>query len=175
MTTSMEPCKLGVKIFVANPEVVDIHEFIPVFQGWIEQQKIKGHLLIDVHDYSHVEKGPGVLLVAHEGNFSMDEANGRLGLVYCRKQSVANPLKTAFEAAQAACRSLEAEPKLNGVKFPTGEFLVFSNDRLLAPNTAGARQQLEPVIKHAFAGATVTLAPQSADPRERLAFVVHLR
>jgi hypothetical protein len=168
----MELYKLGVKIFAANPEVADIREFIPVFQGWIQQQKIKGHLLIDVHDYSHVSNGPGILLVAHEGNFSMDQADGRLGLVYYRKQPVADPLKTAFETAQAACRLLEAEPKLNGLKFCANEFQVFSNDRLLAPNTAETRQQLEPVIKRAFAGATVTLAPQSADSRERLAFAV---
>jgi hypothetical protein len=166
--------KLGVKIFAANPEAVDIHEFTPVFQNWIQQQKIKGHLLIDVHDYSHVHNGPGILLVAHEGNFSLDQADGRLGLVYYRKQPVAEPLKTAFVTAQTACRLLEAEPKLNGIKFRADEFLVFSNDRLLAPNAPEARRQLEPVIQRAFAGATVTPAPRSADPRERLAFVVRL-
>ena len=168
----MELYRLGVKIFAANPGVVDVHEFIPVFQSWIQQQKIKGHLLIDVHNYSHVQNGPGILLVAHEGNFSMDQMDGRLGLVYYRKQPVAEPLKTAFEAAQAACRVLETESKLNGLKFRANEFLVFSNDRLLAPNTVEARQQLVPIIKRAFTNATVTLAPQSADPRERLAFVV---
>ena len=168
----MELYKLGVKIFAKNPEVVDLHEFIPVFHDWIRQQKIAGHLLIDVHDYSHVQSGPGILLVAHEGNFSMDGADGRLGLAYYRKQPVADALRTVVEAAQAAGRLLEAEPGLNGLKFRTDEFLVFSNDRLLAPNSPAARKQLEPVIKRAFANTTVTHAPQSADPRERLAFVV---
>ena len=174
VTTFMNLYKLGVKIFAANPERVDLHEFIPVFQGWIRQQKIGGHLLIDVHDYSHVHNGPGILLVGHEGNFSIDQADGRFGLVYYRKQPVADPLRTAFESAQTACRLLEAEPRLNGIEFCADEFLVFSNDRLLAPNTTEARQRLEPVIQRAFAGATVTLASQSADPRERLAFVVRL-
>jgi hypothetical protein len=172
MTTDLY--KLGVKIFAGNPEVVNLHDFIPVFQNWIQQQMVKDHLLIDVHDYSHVHHGPGILLVAHEGNFSMDQADGRLGLVYYRKQPVAEPLQTAFETAQAAGRLLEAEPKLNGIQFRSDEFLVFSNDRLLAPNAPEARRQLEPVIQRAFAGATVTLAPQSIDPRERLAFVVRL-
>ena len=132
---------------------------------------IKGHLLIDVHDYSHVQNGPGILLVAHEGNFSMDETTGQLGLVSTANEPVADPLKAAFEAARTACRLLESEPKLKGIKLHTNEFLVFSNDRLLAPNTAEARQQFEPVIKRAFGKAAVTLAPQSADPRERLAFM----
>jgi hypothetical protein len=168
----MDLYKLGIKMFVANPGAVDIRDFIPVFHSWIQEQKIGGHLLIDVHDYSHVQNGPGILLVAHEGNFSMDQAEGRLGLVYYRKQPVAGGLKTAFETAQAGARLLEGEPTLNGIKFRDDEFLVFSNDRLLAPNTIEARAQLETAIKRAFAGATVSLTLRATDPRERLAFVV---
>lgn len=168
----MELDKLGIKIFVANPGAVDIRDFIPVFHSWIQEEKIEGHLLIDVHDYSHVQNGPGILLVAHEGNFSMDQAEGRLGLVYYRKQPVADSLNIAFETAQAATQLLEGEPTLNGIKFRADEFLVFSNDRLVAPNTAEARTELERAIKRAFAGATVSLASRASDPRERLAFVV---
>jgi hypothetical protein len=169
----MELYKLGIKIFVTNPNAVDIRDFIPVFHSWIQEQKIEGHLLIDVHDYSHVQNGPGILLVAHEGNFSLDQAEGRLGLVYYRKQPVAgDSLKIAFEAARNAVRLLEGEPTLNGIRFRANEFLVFSNDRLLAPNTAEARAELEPAIRHTFPGASVSLAPRAADPRERLAFVV---
>jgi hypothetical protein len=65
---------------------------------------------------------------------------------------------------------LEAEPKLNGVKFKTDEILVVANDRLLAPNDAASRAKFEPVIAKALGKAKV--APQAADPRERLAFVV---
>jgi len=165
--------KLGIKIFVANSGVVTIRDFIPVFHSWIQEQKIEGHLLIDVHDYSHVQNGPGILLVAHEGNFSMDQAEGRLGLVYYRKQPVAgDSLKIAFETAWSAVRLLEGETTLKGIRFRTDEFLVFSNDRLLAPNTPETRAELEPAIKHTFPGATVSLALRAADPRERLAFVV---
>ena len=169
----MELYKLGIKIFVANPSAVDIRDLVPVFHSWIQEQKIDGHLLIDVHDYSHVQNGPGILLVAHEGNFSMDQAEGRLGLVYYRKQPVAgDSLKIAVEAARSAVRVLEGEPTLNGIRFRTNEFQVFSNDRLLAPNTAAARAELEPAIKRAFPGATLSLAPRAVDPRERLAFIV---
>lgn len=171
----MDLYKIGVKIFVANPQVVDIHDFIPVFHGWIQQQKIEGHQLIDVHDYSHVENGPGILLVAHEANFSMDQEGGRLGLFYYRKRPLeggfeAN-LKMVSETALQACKLLEAEPKLKGIKFRTDEVLVIANDRLLAPNDATSRAKLEPVIAKVLGKAK--LAPQAAaDPRERLAFVV---
>jgi hypothetical protein len=170
----MDLYKIGVKIFVSDPKVVDIHDFIPVFHSWIQQQKIDGHQLIDVHDYSHVENGPGILLVAHEANFSMDQEGGRLGLFYYRKRPLEGGLEanleTVLDTALQACKLLEAEPKLNGIKFNTDEILVVANDRLLAPNEAESRTMLETVIASTL-GAT-ELAPQSEDSRERLAFVV---
>jgi hypothetical protein len=170
----MDLYKIGIKIFVTNPQAVNLRDFIPIFHGWIQQQKVADHLLIDVHDYSHVHNGPGILLVANEGNFSMDQEGGRLGLFYYRKR----PLEGGFEAnlksitdiALQACKLLESEPKLDGLKFNTKEILVIANDRLLASNNAVARTRLVPIIAKALGKAA--LAPQSADPRERLAFVV---
>ena len=148
--------KFGVKLFVSNPASVNVRDFIPVFHDWIQQQKIAGHQLIDVHDYSHVHHGPGILLVAHEGNFSMDEADGRLGLVYIRKQpaSLSETVQTAFAAAKV----LEEE---RGVKFHTGTFEVFCNDRLVTPSVAEIAEAI---------GGNVSQKP--GDPRERLTFVV---
>jgi hypothetical protein len=170
----MDLYKIGIKIFVTNPQAVHLRDFIPVFHGWIQQQKVTGHQLIDVHDYSHVHNGPGILLVAPEGNFSMDQEGGRLGLFYYRKGPLEGGLeanlKSVTQTALQACKLLESEPKLDGLKFDMKEILVLANDRLLAPNDAAARAQLEPIISKTLGKAT--LAPQSSDPRERLAFVV---
>lgn len=170
----MDLYKIGVKIFVTNPQVVNLHDFIPVFQGWIQQQKIEGHQLIDVHDYSHVHNGPGILLVAHEGNFSMDQEGGRLGLFYYRKRPLPDGfeanLKAVLKIAQQAYKLLESEPALNSIKFKSDEALVVTNDRLLAPNDAATRAKLEPVIARTLGKAR--LAPQASDARERLAFIV---
>jgi hypothetical protein len=170
----MDLYKIGIKIFVTNPQAVRLRDFIPVFHGWIQQQKVPNHLLIDVHDYSHVHNGPGILLVANEGNFSMDQEGGRLGLFYYRKRPLESGLEVNLrditETALQACKLLESEPKLDGLKFDTKEILVLANDRLLAPNDAAARAKLEPIIAKTLGKAT--LAPQSSDPRERLAFVV---
>ena len=170
----MDLYKIGVKIFVTNPRAVNLRDFIPVFHGWIQQQKVAGHLLIDVHDYSHVHNGPGILLVANEGNFSMDQEGGRLGLFYYRKRPLGGGLeanlKSVVETAVQACRLLESEPKLDGIKFDSKEILIIANDRLLAPNDAAARAKIEPVITKALGKAA--LAPQAADSRERLAFIV---
>jgi hypothetical protein len=170
----MDLYKIGVKIFVANPQAVNIRDFIAVFHRWIQQQKVEGHQLIDVHDYSHVHNGPCILLIAHEGNFSMDRENGRLGLLYYRKRPLEGGLeanlKSVLQTALQASKALELEPELKGIKFKTDEILVVTNDRLLAPNDAATRAKIESVIAKTLGKAK--LAPQAADPRERLAFVV---
>jgi|SRR5579859_6719696 len=170
----MDLYKIGVKIFVTNPQTANLRDFIPVFQGWIQQQKIEGHQLIDVHDYSHVENGPGILLVAVEGNFSMDLEDGRLGLFYYRKQPLPGGLEANLQSVvkivQQACKMLESEAALKGIRFKADEALVVANDRLLAPNDAPTRSMLETVIASTLGAAR--LAPQAEDSRERLAFVV---
>jgi hypothetical protein len=144
--------KFGVKLFFANPAAKPLKEFIPVFHGWIQRQALPGHLLIDVHDYSHVHHGPGILLVSHEANLSIDEAEGRRGLVYIRKQPAS--LKDIVVAAHEAARLL-------GETFDAGKFEVFVNDRLASVTTAEVA---------AATGSKVVQSP--GDPRERQTFVV---
>ena len=148
--------KFGVKLFFANSQDRDLTGFIPVFHGWIQRQALPGHLLIDVHDYSHVHHGPGILLIAHEANLSIDEAEGRRGLVYIRKQPAS--LSDTLQAAFAAAKILEEE---QGVKFDTGTFESFSNDRLFTPSAAEIAEAT---------GGKVSQKP--GDPRQRLTFVV---
>src|SRR5262245_13844954 len=94
----MDLHKLGIKFFMTGPNSPSLSEFIPVFQGWIQRQVIEDHLLVDIHNYSHIYRGPGILLVAHEGNFSIDTAEGRMGLLYYRKQPGGHPAQTALQA-----------------------------------------------------------------------------
>jgi len=175
----MELQRLGVKLFVEDPSSLEIRSFIPIFHSWIQKQVIEGHLLIDIHDYSHVHKGPGILLVAHEGNFSMDLAEDRLGLFYYRKQpskgSLRDHIQTIFRTALEACRLLEQESELAGIQFKTDEVLVVANDRLFAPNTPETFQQLQPVLtelfEQFFEGNEFTVNHRT-DPKERFSVTV---
>src|SRR3989442_9663839 len=148
----MDSFKFGVKLFFTNPAAKPLKDFIPVFHGWIQQQSLPGHLLIDVHDYSHVHHGPGILLVSHEANLSVDEAEGRRGLVYIRKQPAT--LREIVEAARQAA-------KLLGEPFNSDTFEIFVNDRLATPNA--------PQIAAAVGG---KVTQKKTDPRERLTFIV---
>src|SRR5580658_7505760 len=108
---------VNVKLLLQNAKEAKLEPLIPVFHSWIENQN--GHeLLIDVADYSHVPAGPGVVLIGHEGNYSVDNTDDRLGVRYNRKAAVdggnQDCLVQAARAALSACARLEAEPRLDG-------------------------------------------------------------
>jgi hypothetical protein len=148
----MDTYKFGVKFFLTGPQSKPLKNYIPVFHGWIQRQALPGHLLIDVHDYSHVYQGPGILLVAHEANISVDESEGHRGLVYTRKQPAT--LQKTVAAARAAVALL-------GEPLETGSCEVFVNDRLAS------------VTADAVAAATGgTASVKATDPRQRATFVV---
>jgi hypothetical protein len=139
----MEFQHVNVKLFVKNAEEVDLEVLIPVFHGWIQNQAW-GELLLDVADYRHVRSGPGVVLIGHQGNYSLDNSGNRLGVRYNRKEvlegSNQDRLVQATQAALAACLRLETDPRLDGmIQFNGREIEVSINDRLLAPHTPETR------------------------------------
>jgi hypothetical protein len=167
----MELYRLGIKFFASSGEHIALTEFIPVFHEWIQKQIIKEHLLIDVHNYSHMHEGPGILLVAHEGNFSVDFADGRMGFLYYRKQpfhTLADILKPAVEG----CRILADDPRMRGrIHFSTDDVLIFANDRLLAPNSEETFSQIQPQLSTALKevlGKSFELSRIGDEPKERL-------
>ena len=158
---------INVKVFaMANPDLV-LADAIPVFHQWI-RDGVMPELLIDVADYLHVPEGPGILLIGHEANYSLDERDGRVGLLYNRKAALEGTfqsrLKQAHEAALAACERLEKDPAFGGkLKFDRSQLEVFVNDRLLAPNTEETWQALKPEIEKYFAGAKIA---HTGEPRD---------
>jgi hypothetical protein len=138
---------VNVKLLIQNPEDADLEALIPVFHSWIESQN-GDELLIDVADYTHVPAGPGIVLIGHEGNYSVDNAGNRLGVRYNRKAildgSNQDRLIQATRAALTACRRLEAEPRLGGKFLFNGQDIeIFINDRLIAPNNAATREAFD--------------------------------
>ncbi len=167
----MELYRLGIKFFAEDARSIQLSEFIPVFHGWIQKRLIEDHVLIDVHNYSHISQGPGILLVGHQGNFSFDLTLERPGLLYYRKQPVSGFADIVKPAVQA-CRLLEEESSFrNRLRFTMHEALIVSNDRLAAPNNAETLASIESSLN---AGLEQTLkshfklAQVSNDPKERL-------
>ena len=168
----MDPQHASAKIYVDGDLTVDPARFIDVFHGWIKESSLD-ELLIDVADYRHVPAGPGVLLIAHEADYSMDNAGGRWGLLYNRKApldgTAADCFRQALSSAAMACCLLEDELAGEGpLRFSRHQFDLSINDRALAPNTpetyAAVKPVLEGLLSEMLGHDDFTLSHQS-DPR----------
>jgi len=167
----MELTRFGLKLFATDPAAMQGRKFVPIFHSWIQKQAVEKHQLIDVHDYSHIHHGPGILLVGHEGNFSTEMGEGVPGLVYFRKQPAGTfeeNLRASLKAVLQAAALIEAEPGLEGrAQFRRDEVLFISNDRLLAPNNEATIEGIKPTLVKVF-GDKATLAAVRPGTRDRL-------
>ena len=169
----MELQKLNVKLFVEQPNAIPLADFIEIFHSWIQATDGVYH---DVADYSHMQAGPGIVLVAHDAHISIDESGDRRGLVFSQKAPLAgsNPerLRAVLRAALENCRKLEAEPALAGkLRFTVNEAVISVNDRLLGGNSPAASDEIkgdvENVARQLFGGAPV-IVDRDAESRQRL-------
>ena len=172
----MQASRISVKLWFSADDGLELDDFVPVFHGWIREQKLSDEVMIDVADYAHVENGPGVLLVCHEGHYVIERHAGRWALAYHRKRGgetddldarVAVPLRRIAFAA----RLLEGEPELSKkVRFETSTLELAVRCRLHAPNTTEVRATLVPAIAGALqarvGGEQVELEALADDPRK---------
>jgi hypothetical protein len=139
---------VNVKLFIENPAQVDLEPLIPIFHEWIQGQVFE-EMLLDVADYRHVPGGPGVMLIGHQADYSVDNTDDRLGVRYNRKAALdgsnLDRLQQAGRAALIACQKFEQEPRLGSkLRFDGQAIEVFINDRLLAPNNSATRKAADP-------------------------------
>ena len=176
----MEFQHINAKVFVDGDLPFDTSRFINVFHSWIQEQTLP-ELLIDVADYCHVPDGPGVLLVCHEADYSMDHTDGQWGLRYNRKATLAGSnedrIRQALSAAGKACGMLEKQfAGDGGLKFSRTAFEVFVNDRALAPNTPEVVAAFESDLKKGLSkslGADFAIT-KADDKRRRVGAVIRL-
>ena len=174
----MIPNHIKVKFFVEGPNPVDLPAFIPLFHRWIQKKTVEG-LLIDVANYQHVPEGPGILLMGHEGNYAMDMANGRPGLLYSRKRewgddkTLQQRLHTVFRLALYASQTIESEPALEGrIKFRPNDVELTFADRLNTPNQPetldALREEILATVGNLWPEQDITLKRSSQHPRQPL-------
>jgi hypothetical protein len=166
---------INIKLFIENPDSVNLADYSAVFNNWIQRQ-VTEELLVDVADYLQVHHGPGILLIGHEADYSLDNKAGRLGLLYNRKKQLEGTTQEKLaQAARAVLTAAQLLEKENGLKFNTREIQVLVNDRLLVPNTIETFVTLEPELRTFFDklyGGTEYKISYKTDPRERFTFEI---
>lgn len=175
----MDTRKIDVKILVEDGPLPALSELVPVFHGWIQQLRVPDELLIDVANYAHVPDGPGVMLLGHEGHYSLELTCG-VGFVYSQRRppgelDFEQALARAVRRALLGCSLLEAESALSvPLRFRADRWLVSVNDRLQAPNQSSTWESVEPACRAVLSrlwGDSLTLEPV-APGRERFGFHV---
>jgi hypothetical protein len=169
---------VNIKLFVDGSEA-SLEPLVPIFHRWIQEKALE-ELLLDVADYRHVHAGPGVMLIGHQANYSIDNTDDKLGLLYNRKTvfegTNQDRFRQAARAALTAYQRLVAEPKLEGkIQFNSKEIQLLINDRFLGPNTAETRAEFEPEVKsfcsELLGSGDYTLCFEK-DPRKRLSVTI---
>ena len=171
--------RIAVKLYLDPRSAPAPRACIEIFHRWIQQGAVPG-LLIDVADYTHLTGGPRVVLVAHEGNYALDDADGRLGLVYTRKQPLDGPLADRLAAAAGALIAAAGRLERDTADLPGGtasflgnEIAVVANDRLAAPRSDDADSALGEALAvfgvHLFGDAAVEVRPLADSDRRGFA------
>ena len=136
---------------------VDLELFIPVFHEWIQKNKIPNHIMVDVADYKHIPDGPGIMLIAHEGNFSIDLENGELGLQYIRKQPLKNDVINNIHEIKSilnqACNLLIDNETLREKISFNNQYRIIANDRYYFSNNKKSQEKLIEYSQKAFKNA----------------------
>ena len=172
----MDLQQINVKVFTTEDSEINYTNFIKVFNRWMEEADSDDYL--NYADYSHVDPGPGVLLILKQANYSIDSAFHQLGFLYNRKHAVdgnnAEKIHEALTEVLSKCELLEASAELeNAAHFNGGDLLFMINNRHIAPNTpeiaASIQAELTPILEQMYGGDDFTVERTSEDPRERFA------
>ena len=172
----MDLQQINVKVFTTEDSEINYTNFIKVFNRWMEEADSDDYL--NYADYSHVDAGPGVLLILKQANYSIDNAYHQHGFLYNRKHAVegdnAEKIRQALTEVLSKCELLEASAELeNAVHFSGTNLLFMINNRHVAPNTpeiaASIQAELTPVLEQMYGEDDFTVERTSEDPRERFA------
>lgn len=170
------PKRLAIKFNLKTEASFTAKAIMPIFQRWIQEHAVEG-MLIDVVDYKHVHEGPGVILIADEGDYAYDLSEGKAGLLYVRKRSLpdnlADALQLLMRVAVNATQRFEDEDSLGGATFDYSSAKITFLDRL---NYANSDETLSAIhdlafafLSTAYATQDITITRANEDSREAFA------
>ena len=179
MTADLDLQRVCLKILTDAPVSQKLDPFLAIFGRWRTDAADPAQW-VDLADYAHMARGPGIVLIGHRCNFSFDLGTAAPGVLYCSKQGLAGSLEArltaVFQHSFALAGRLVAEPEFPaGVHLRTGALELVFNDRLETPNNGAVNAVLRPavatVLDKLFGPGAYRLTP-GADPARRLGFAI---
>ena len=150
----MDLQRIHIKILTDAPASLNLSPLVEIFSRW---RTDKNHPAgwVDMADYAHVPRGPGIVLAGLRANFSFDMADPAPGILYVARRGlpgspaerVAAALKAALELSKRLVAEKEVPP---GVHLRTEAFELSFPDRLETPPTLATHQELRPAVEQAL-------------------------
>ncbi|MDX1619339.1 MAG: rhodanese-like domain-containing protein [Nitriliruptorales bacterium] len=163
----MKPARLTVRFRVADPPA-DLQPAIGVFHRFIQKGQVEGQIL-DVADYRHVPRGPGVLLIGHDVDYGLNFDT----LTLVRKRSghypAATQLRDLLRMGLGAMQAIGYDGALN-IDFDRSRFTVAAVDRRLGSTDEvedALRTAIEPAVTELY-GADASISPIEIDDPRRV-------
>lgn len=169
--------RIELKMLVDGPAQPDLDWLLAVFDRWRKQDDAPSEW-VDLADYAHMPKGPGVMMAGKRENFGVNLIDPGPGVFFTGKKDYAGSTADRFVEAFRRCLTLAgtllAEPEYPAALPPkTGDWLVVVNDRLDFPNNAEVDAEIRPGLEAAlgriFGEGAFTLT-RDEDPSHRLGY-----
>ena len=163
--------RIQIKVATDSPPGLNLNPFLEIFGRW-RKEKDDPAEWVDVADYAHIPRGPGIVLIGQRCNFSFDLAPPGPGILYTAKKGLSGTheekILTAFQWCLDLTNRLASEEEFpNDVKLRTDSFEIRFNDRLETPNNSSTDQELRlplrSVLDILFGQHSCDLSPQT-DP-----------
>jgi hypothetical protein len=171
--------RIQIKILADAPPGLSLEPFLEIFGRW-RHEKDDPAQWVDLADYAHMSRGPGVVLIGHRISIGFDTDAPQPGIIFTARKGLSGSHGEKIFAAFRRCLELakrltEEKTFPANVRLHTGEIELRFNDRLATPNAASTDAELRPavtqVLNTLFGSGAYTLAPEQ-DPAECYGFRV---
>ena len=170
--------RIQIKILAEAPPDLPLEPFLEIFGRWRKEKHPAEW--VDLADYAHVARGPGIVLIGQRCNFAFDISGPAPGILYTARKGLTGTLPERLHSTLQWCLDLSqrfvGEPQFPpAVKMRTDALEIRFPDRLETPNTASTDDALRPIVQQAldalYGPGGYALIPQS-DPRQCYGFSV---
>ena len=142
--------RIQIKIAADSPAGLSLDPFLVIFGRWRKEKHAADW--VDLADYAHLPRGPGIVLVGHRASVAFDLADPGPGILYTARKGLTGSHAERLAAAFAWClefsQRLTAEPEFpKDVRLRTGSLELRFNDRLETPDTPETAAELRPTVE----------------------------
>jgi len=169
--------RIDLKVFVDAPAGANLDPILTVFDRWRQEDGAASDW-IDLADYAHMKRGPGVMMAGKREHFAIDTNEPGIGILCSVRSGLSGSneerFAEAFRRHLALAKRLLREPEWPAdFSARSGEWEVSINDRLGFPNTdendSAVRPAMESAAQSVLGSVSVT---RDSDPQRRLGWAL---